>query len=503
MPADAAAAEILAPGTPFVTAIRRFAELRPDEVVLIDHEGSLTRRELELRSNRLARAYAGLGVAEGDFVSIALPNGIPFVVSMLATWKLGATPQPLSHRLPARELTAIIGVSGSALVVGLDAGDAAPSVPIGFEPDPSLSDEPLPVVVSPSWKAPTSGGSTGTPKIIVSTGPAVIDVLIPLMPLLKMPQGGVKLTSTPLAHNIGVMFTTAPLITGGTIVIAPRFDPENTLRLIEEHRVDWTTMVPTMLHRIAKLPPEVRERADLSSIVAIATGGAMCPQWLKEFWVEWVGGPRMVEFYSSTESQAIVIADGDDWMAHPGTVGRVVIGELEVRDDGGAVLGDDEVGELWMRRGDGAAPAYLYRGATAKSDLEGWETVGDLGWTHEGWVFLADRTADMAVIGGSNVYPAEVEGALEEHPLVLSSCVFGIPDDEYGNVLYAVVQTSGEVSDDELVAHLRERLLPYKVPRTFERSSTPIRDDAGKVRRAMLRQQTIESRATIGAGSAS
>lgn len=499
MPLDDPAAGILTPGTPFVTAISRFADLRPDEIVLIDHEESLTRRELELRSNRLARAYAGLGVVEGDFVSIALPNGIPFVVSMLATWKLGATPQPLSHRLPARELTAIIGVSQSALVVGLDAGDAAASVPVDFEADPDLSDEPLPVVVSPSWKAPTSGGSTGTPKVIVSTGPAVIDVLIPLMPLLKMPQGGVKLTSTPLGHNMGVMFTTAPLITGGRVVIAPRFDPENTLDLIARHRVDWTTMVPTMMHRIAKLPTEVRERADLSSIVAIATGGAMAPQWLKEFWVDWVGGTRMVEFYSSTESQAIVTADGNDWMEHPGTVGRVRIGELEIRDAAGMAVPDGEIGELWMRRGADAPPAYVYRGATAKSDPEGWETVGDLGWVRDGWLFLADRTADMAVVGGANVYPAEVEGVLEEHPLVLSSCVVGIPDDEYGDVLHAFVQTSGEVSDEDLTAFLRERLLPYKVPRTFERSNMPIRDDAGKVRRALMRQQAIESRSSVRA----
>jgi bile acid-coenzyme A ligase len=488
-------AEIFAPGTPFVTAIRGFAELRPDEVVLIDHESEMTRAELESRTNRLARAFAELGVKAGDFVTIGLPNGIPFVEALLATWKLGATPQPVSFRLPARELAAIVAVAGSTLVVGLDTDGGVPSIPVGYEPDPSLSDEPLPVVVSPSWKAPTSGGSTGTPKIIVSTGPAVVDVLIPLMPLLKMPQGGVKLTTTPLSHNIGVMFTTAPLITGGRIVIAPRFDATATLELIERHRVDWTCLVPTMLHRIAKLPEEVRGGADLSSIVAIATGGAMAPQWLKEFWVAWLGGPRMVEFYSSTETQAIVIADGDDWMAHPGTVGRVVIGELEVRDPDGGLLPDGETGELWMRRGAGAPPAYEYRGANAQSDAEGWETVGDMGRSEDGWLYLADRKADMTVVGGFNVYPAEIEGALEEHPAVLSSCVFGIPDDEYGNRLHAIVQLSEDVSDEALIAHLKERLVPFKVPRSFERVDGPVRDDAGKVRRSALRDRAIAAQA--------
>ncbi|MFD5224515.1 AMP-binding protein [Microbacterium sp. NPDC058342] len=482
---------VLTPGTPFVTAIRRYAEMRPDEVVITDDTGVITRRELESRTNRLARAYAGLGVQEGDLVTIGLPNGIPFFEAVIAVWKLGATPQPVSHRLPARELESIIEVAGSSLVVGLEAGARWASIPAGFEPDPQLDDGPLPVVISKSWKAPTSGGSTGTPKVIVSTGPAVIDVLLPLMPLFKMDHGGVKLTTTPLSHNMGIMFSSGPLITGGTLVIAPRFDAAATLELIDRHGVDWTCLVPTMLHRIAKLPAEVRDRADLSTLRAIATGGAMLPQWLKEFWVDWIGGDRLSEFYASTETQAIVIATGEDWIAHPGTVGRVAIGELQVRDSRGRVLPDGETGELWVRRGAGAPPPYLYLGATPERDEQGWETVGDMGHTDDGWLYLADRKADMAVVGGFNVYPAEVEGALEAHPAVLSSCVYGIPDEEYGNVLHAIVQTSTPVSDDELRAHLQERLVPYKIPRAFERSDEAIRDDAGKVRRSALRARKL------------
>jgi bile acid-coenzyme A ligase len=488
-------AEILAPGTPIVTAIRRFAELRPDEVVIIDHEGSVTRRELESRTNRLARAYAALGVTQDDFITIGLPNGIPFLENVIAAWKLGATPQPVSFRLPERELASIIAVAGSTLVVGLDARGVVPSVPAGYQPDSSLSDEPLPVLVSKAWKAPTSGGSTGTPKVIVSSAPAVIDALVPLMPLLKMTPGGVKLTAAPLSHNIGIMFTAGPLMTGGTVVVAPKFDAAATLELIDRYHVDWTCLVPTMLHRIAKLPDEVRARYDLSSLGAIATGGAMTPAWLKEFWVDWLGGDRLLEFYSATESQAIVTADGNEWMSHPGTVGTVKVGELEVRDPEGTVVADGTVGELWMRRGPGAPPAYLYRGADAKADAAGWETVGDMGRMEDGYLYLSDRKVDMVTVGGYNVYPAEVEGALEEHPLVLSCCVFGIPDEDFGSVLHAVVQTSGEVSDDELLAHLRERIVSYKLPRSFERATTPIRDDAGKVRRSILREQTLSARA--------
>ncbi|MEU0481590.1 AMP-binding protein [Streptosporangium sp. NPDC006013] len=494
MTSSETSAEPLAPGTPFVTAIRHFAELRPDEVVVIDHNGSTTRRELESRTNRLARAYAQLGVRPGDLVTIGLPNGIPFVESMLAVWKLGATPQPVSHRLPPAELAAIIEVAGSTLVVGLETWQGGASVPADFEPPAALSDEPLPIVISRSWKAPTSGGSTGTPKIIMSTAPATVDALIPLMPLLHMPVGGVKLTTTPLSHNMGVMFTTAPLITGGVVVIAPRFDAAATLDLIDRYHVDWSCLVPTMLHRIARLPEDVRAAADLSSVVSIATGGAMCPPWLKSFWVDWLGAEKMLEFYATTETHVVVIADGHDWMTHPGTVGRVRIGELEVRDEEGSPVPDGTVGELWVRRGASAPPSYAYRGAVAHADADGWESVGDMGSLDDGWLYLADRKADMITVGGSNVYAAEVEGALEAHPRVISSCVFGLPDDEYGNILHAVVQSALPVSDQELIDHLRSRLLPYKVPRLFEHTTLPIRDDAGKVRRSLLRQQTLTAR---------
>jgi bile acid-coenzyme A ligase len=487
--------DLAAPGTPFVTAIREYSLRDPHTAAIIDGDITITHAELESRTNRLARDYAARGVTFGSFVTIGLPNSAAFLEAMVASWKLGAVPQPVSFRLPPRELAAIVDVVKPSLVVGLDAGDAAASIPLGFEPDPALSDAPLPLQVSPQWKAPTSGGSTGRPKVIVALQPAVVEALIPLMPLLKIKQGGVKLIATPLGHNMAIMWSTATMITGGTAVIMRRFDAEETLELIDKYEVDWVCLVPTMMHRIAQLPAKVRARASLASLIAVATGGSNCTQRLKDFWVDWIGADRMVEFYAGTETQVIVVTDGNGWLAHPSSVGTAVIGQLQVRDADGTVLPDGEVGELWSRRGEGTPTPYRYIGAEPQRDPDGWETLGDMGRLEQGWLYLADRKADMVVIGGSNVYPAEVEGALEEHPLVVSSCVVGIPDDEYGNVLHAFVQTSGEVSDDELVAFLREQLLPYKVPRTFERVDSPIRDDAGKVRRAALRAQAIADRA--------
>ncbi|WNV86885.1 AMP-binding protein [Umezawaea sp. Da 62-37] len=487
--------EFFAPGTPFVTAVRRFAEADPDAVALTDDQGSLTRGELDRRTDRLARAYAALGVTEGAFVTIGLPTGTAFVEAMLAVWKLGATPQPVSSRLPARELAAIVGVVRPALVVGLDAGADTPWIPVGFELDSALDDGPLPLVVSRCWKAPTSGGSTGVPKVIVGDQPATVDAIVPLMPVIRMRPGSTMLVATPLGHNAAVMWSTAALVTGGHVVLMPRFDAEKTLGLIARHRVEWVCLVPTELHRIARLPEEVRAAADLSSLELVATGAAPCPQWLKRFWVDWLGPDRLLEFYAATEAQAIVITDGHGWLSHPGSVGRVVVGEIEARDEHGDVVPDGTVGELWMRRSAGTPGPYFYLGATPHRDERNFETVGDLGFLRDGWLHLADRKADMVVIGGSNVYPAEVESALEEHPLVTSSCVVGVPDDEYGSALHAIVQTSAPVTDDELVAHMRERLVRYKVPRTFERATEPLRDDAGKVRRALLRDRVLAERA--------
>ncbi|MCS7475815.1 AMP-binding protein [Umezawaea endophytica] len=491
--------EILDPGTPFVTAVRRLAEESPDVVALTDDRGSLTRGELDRRSNRLARAYAALGVGEGAFVTVGLPSGSAFIEAVLAVWKLGATPQPVSSRLPARELAAIVDVVRPALVVGLDAGAGAPSVPVGFEPDAALDDGPLPLLVSRWWKAPTSGGSTGVPKVIVGDQPATADALVPLMPLVRMRPGSTVLVATPLGHNAGFLWATAGLITGGHVVVMPRFDAERALDLIGRHRVEWACLVPTELHRVARLPERVRAAADLSSLAVVATGAAPCPPWLRTFWIDWIGADRLLEFYAATEGQAIVITDGHGWLSHPGSVGRVLVGEIEVRDEDGAVVPDGTVGELWMRRTAEKSGPYFYLGASPHRDERNFETVGDLGSMRDGWLYLADRKADMVVVGGANVYPAEVESAIEEHPLVVSSCVVGVPDDEYGSVLHAIVQVSAPVSDEELVAHVRERLVRYKVPRTFERTAEPLRDDAGKVRRALLRDRVLAERATTTA----
>ena len=365
-------------------------------------------------------------------------------------------------------------------------------MPVGFRADPALADGPLPTVVGPSLKAPTSGGSTGRPKIIVSTQAPVLDQAVASGLLVRVPVDGVALMPGPLYHNGPFVMTTAALFLGCHVVLMPRFDAARTLELVEQHRVDWLYAVPTMLHRVAKLPADVLAAADLSSLQSVVTMAAACPPWLKEFWIARVGARTVVELYAATEAQAVTVIDGEEWLAHRGSVGRPLVGEISVRDDAGRELPAGEVGELWMRRSPEESGPYRYLGAEPREAAGGWQSVGDMGHVDaEGYVFLADRVADLILVGGSNVYPAEVEAALDEHAEVLSSCVIGLPDPEYGEMVHAIVQTAAPVTDEELLVHLRQRLVGYKLPRSFERVEHPLRDDAGKVRRASLRADRV------------
>ncbi|MDB5418122.1 MAG: putative fatty-acid--CoA ligase, partial [Phenylobacterium sp.] len=196
--------------------------------------------------------------------------------------------------------------------------------------------------------------------------------------------------------------------------------------------------------------------------------------------------------YAGTEAQAVTIISGAEWLTHKGSVGKVTAGEMIAIGEDGQPLAARETGEIYMRRAEGAPPTYKYLGAEAKTLPGGWESLGDIGWfDEEGYLYLADRRTDMILVGGSNVYPAEVEAALEEFPAVQSCAVIGIPDDDLGNRIHAIIQAKGKVDPEALRAHLAERLVPYKQPRSFEFVDEPLRDDAGKVRRTALRDARI------------
>jgi bile acid-coenzyme A ligase len=476
------------------------AERDPGRVAIISPAGQITRGELEAMANRAARAFADVGVRAGDLVTIALPNGIDFYVATFAAWKLGATPQPLSYRLPDIERNAIIELADPALVVGVDPSRVAgrPALAPGWQPDAALSAEPLAPVVSPSWVALTSGGSTGRPKVIVNARPATVD---PTTPIVGMQVDGVQLVPGPLYHNGPFTFSVNGLFTGSTLVLMARFDAAEVLSLIERHRVDWIFAVPTMLRRICQLPPELRAAADLSSLRVLFSSGSPWPAWLKQEYLSWLGPDRILEMYGGTEQYGSTVITGRESLDHPGSVGRPANGSsvriLDPHTGEDLPPGPEQgIGEVYFMAAGGPGSTYRYLGAEAKS-RDGWETLGDLGYVDaDGYLYLVDRRTDMVVSGGANIYPAEVEAALERHPAVRSAAVIGLPDDDLGQRLHAIVDVGATAAQerpgpDELHHHLRDHLAPYKTPRTFELVTEPLRDDAGKVRRSALRDARL------------
>lgn len=468
------------------------AEADPDRPA-ITHEGTtITRRELDLSTNRLARAYEQLGVKQDDLVTVALPNSIEFYQACVAIWKLGATPQPISARLPKVEQEAIVELADPSLVVGAEPGSLGDHtvVPPGFEPDPLLSDDILPDKVATYWKAPTSGGSTGRPKIIVAESPGAFDFSERLP--LRQERDRAQLVPGPLYHNAPFAFSMQGLFLGNHIVVMTRFDAEETLRLIEQHRVDWMMLVPTMMLRIWKLPEDVRNKYDLSSLRIMLHLAAPCPAWLKEEWIHWLGGERIHELFAGTESTGATWITGTEWMEHKGSVGKLMGGtQIKVVDEDGNDLPPGEVGEIYMLPPGGQGSTYHYIGAEPKALDGGWESLGDMGYVDEdGYIYLSDRKTDMILSGGANIYPAEVEAAIDAYPGVRSSAVIGLPDEDMGQAVHGIVDAPGVPIDEEkLVAFLSERLVRYKIPRTFEFVDQPLRDDAGKTRRSALLEE--------------
>jgi bile acid-coenzyme A ligase len=478
-------------GFSFLTVLRQLAETDPGRPALTSGETTLTRAEFVERVERLAALFAARGVAEGSTVTICLPNSTGLVESLFAAWALGAVPQPISHRLPPLERAAIVELANPSLVVGVPESEAAGRPALESVPGQLLPGSFSPGV-SPVWKLVTSGGSTGRPKLIAATAPALFENVGGFGSALGMRPDGCVLVTGPVSHNAPFVATAAAMLLGNHVVVMPRFDPAETLRLVEAYRVNWMLLVPTMMLRIWRLPEAVRLAADVSSLEVAFHLAAPCPQWLKQEWIDWLGPHKVLELYGGTELQAMTVITGTEWLAHRGSVGRPVIGEIQIRDVDGQPVSAGSEGEICMRRGPGAPSPYQYIGATARSAPGGWESLGDIGHVDtDGYVYITDRLADMILVGGSNVYPAEIEAALDEHPAVRSCCVIGLPDEDLGNIPYAIVELSEPVSDEDLTAHLRLRLAPYKLPRVIERAATPLRDDAGKVRRSALRAERI------------
>lgn len=475
---------------PLVATMRRLAEQAPGRPALTCAGRTVNRAELEDRSDRLARAYRDRGVSEDDVVTIALDNGIEHFAATLATWKLGAIPNPVSPRLPLVERKAIVELADPKLVIGVADADhpARQCLRAGYTPGETDSSALLAEPLSKSMAMMTSGGSTGRPKIIVNAQPAAVHPLLPRT--MGMREAGVVLAPSPQYHTAGFQFPWWALLLGSHVITLPAFDAVEALESIQKYRVDWINLVPTMMARMLRVIEASPDRFDLSSLSTVIHGAAPCPPRLKEAWIELVGPDRLTEVYAATEGWFGAMITGREWLEHRGSVGRPM-SDIKILGPNGRELATGEVGEICAALPPGTA-ASRYIGAEARrfGDLL---SVGDLGRLDEdNYLYISDRRVDMIITGGANVFPAEVEAAILEHPRALSAIVVGLPHEDLGQQVHAVVEADGDLHSDELLDFLSNRLVRYKIPRSIRFVTEPLRDDAGKARRSAIRDREIE-----------
>jgi bile acid-coenzyme A ligase len=484
----------LRPEISFSARLQELADTKPEAVAISFGRDSITYAGFNRAATRFGRRMSGLGVEAGDYVTIAEPNSIEFLITVAACWKIGAIPQPVSARLPRMELRQIIDLARPKLVVGAGV-DHQQCLAAGASTDDvtgAASADPLADLVAPAWKAPTSGGSTGRPKLIVSGDPSIrTSAMIGLGRVIGCAENETMVMPGPLYHNGPFIWSSFTLLAGGHLALLPRFDAEQTLQQIQHHRATGVYLVPTMMQRIWKLDDEVKFGYDLSSLRVAFHLAEPCPRWLKEAWIEWLGPDVVFELYGGTEGQMFTVIDGNEWLAHPGSVGKPLMGEIKICDAAGNDVPVGTDGEVWMRNLARDTPTYRYIGDEPQP-RDGWESLGDMGRVDDdGYLYLGDRRKDMILVGGANVYPAEVEAAIGAHPEVLSSVVIGMPDEDRGHRVHAIVQRSAgsSLSEQHLLEFLAERLVTYKLPRSVEWARESLRDDAGKVRRSALQAE--------------
>ena len=321
----------------------------PDEVGVIDEAGGLTSAELEQSATWLAHALRARGVRQNDLVMVSLPNGRDYVIACVAIWKAGATPQPVRASLTDDERAAVEDVVRPAAAIGL-----RPRSP-GMEWFPSIAapptSDPLPDLAAASWKAPTTSGSTGRPKVVRANAPALLDPTRPIADFL--PLRATQLVSGPMSHSATFTYAFRGLLTGHRLVILPRFDEREWLTAVERHDVTWALIVPTMMHRLLRLPAGERDAGRLRSIQSLLHMGAPCAVDVKSAFLSWIGAERVVEVYAGSESNGLTMIGGGEWLTHPGSVGRPIGGtEVQIRSALGVEVPVGEVGTVWMRRGD-------------------------------------------------------------------------------------------------------------------------------------------------------
>jgi long-chain acyl-CoA synthetase len=500
----------------------------PDRPAVLAPGVPMTYGALHAEVNRLSNALTAIGLRPGDTLATVLGNRPEFLTVLLAAVQSGLYLVPVSRHLTAPEIGYILGDSGAKAVITESAlseavADAADEAGVPAEGRVSVDTgggfRSMAALCASGGAEPPAerrmgsimlytSGTTGRPKGVrrplLDIAPEVlIDIMRRTLGrhLGLVPGDEVHLAVAPLYHSAPCVHAMMALNLGHAVVVAPRFHPEHTLELIQRHGVTNAFMVPTMFHRMLALPDDVRARYDLSTLRQVYHSAAPVPVETKQRMMDW-WGPVLYEYYGSTESGAVVVATPHEWLARPGTVGRAVDGvQIKILDPDGAELPPGETGLIYAS----GQPGFEYHGDPAKTAaaMRGeFYTPGDLGHLDEdGWLYMSDRRTDLIISGGVNIYPAEIESVLLQHPAVGDVAVIGVPDDDWGQRVVALVEPAegaapGDGLAAELLAHCAPRLARIKHPRRVEfRESLP-RTPSGKlsrrsVREAYLREQAV------------
>jgi long-chain acyl-CoA synthetase len=509
---------------------RLFADVaarRPHALALVDEHGTTTWAALQERTNRLIHGLRAAGLRAGDTVALLARNRREYFEVMAAGMHAGLFVVPVNWHWVARELAYVIDNSDAVALIADEAyldlaeetvrapetgrcrlrvafGDRAPG---GFGSYEALlaahpADEP------PDQQAGApmfyTSGTTGFPKgvrgtlVPVGADPAALAALTQgLLGLLGLPSDGVSLLCAPAYHSAQWAFSMLPLAAGSTVVMRHRFDPAETLAVMDRYRVTNLHLVPTQFIRMLKLPEPTRAAFRGDSLVVAVHGAAPCPPEVKREMLRWWGN-RITEYYGGTEGGFLTMITGEEWLRKPGSVGRATpLVELSIVRDDGTLAGPNEPGQIYFRSRIGADFHY-HKDATkteAAHREPGVGTLGDVGYLDDdGYLFLSDRKIDMIISGGVNIYPAEIESVLVTHPAVADVAVFGVPNEEFGEEVKAAVElapgfTPSDALAEELIAHVRGQLAGYKAPRSIDFERELPRAPTGKLMKRLLRDR--------------
>jgi fatty-acyl-CoA synthase/long-chain acyl-CoA synthetase len=505
-----------------------YAATTPDKPAYIIAETgeTLTYRELDRRSNQGAQLFHSLGLRPGDHVALLLENGLPFVEICWAAQRAGLIYTAISRYLKAEEIAYIVRDCAAKVFITSPAclAEAQGLVQAGDGPILFMTGEAAPGFRSFDTEAAAqpatpvanefagrdmlySSGTTGRPKgVETSLTPIPLGLVNPLLKLLCVDMCGVNqdsvyLSPAPLYHAAPLRFTMTAAAFGATVVVMKHFDAETYLQCVEKYHATQSQLVPTMFVRLLKLPAETRARYDISSLRGAVHAAAPCAVEVKQQMIDW-WGPILIEYYAGTEGNGVTIAGSQEWLAHRGSVGRAYVGHVRIVDEQtGETVPPRVKGVVYFEGG----PAFVYRNDPAKTRSayirDGWSTLGDIGYLDEdGYLYLTDRKANMIISGGVNVYPQETEDTLIGHPQVLDAAVFGVPNEDLGEEVKAVVQlrdpsrASPELAA-ELIAFCRARISAIKCPRSIDFEQDLPRTPTGKLFKRQLRDRYAAGRA--------